>query len=204
MTKGVHPARQITRARILLLLHEGTDPAGKPVKAPKQSEIAEQCLSTTRLVYIVSKQYVKEGLERVVNRKKRESPPVQAKVTGDIEAKIIAASCSEPPAGYSRWTLRLLEERSKVMVGIGLSRTTIGSVLKKTPLKPHQKERWCIPPKENAAFAANREEVSGVYLRPYDERRPVICMDEQPVQLPGEKREPIPMNEHHNKREDAD
>jgi transposase len=130
-TKGVHPARQMIRARILLLLDEGRDMAGKPVKAPEQREIAEQCRCTVRLVYAVSKQYVKEGLERVLNRKKRETPPVQAKVTGEVEAKIIAASCSEPPPGYSRWTLRLLEERSKVIAGIELSRTTIGGVLKK-------------------------------------------------------------------------
>jgi hypothetical protein len=46
------------------------------------------------------------------------------------------------------------------------------------------------------------EDVLEVYHRPYEEKRPVICMDEQPVQLLGEKREPIPMNEHHNKLED--
>ena len=46
------------------------------------------------------------------------------------------------------------------------------------------------------------EYVLEVYHRPYDEKRPVICMDEQPVQLLGEKREAVPMNEHHNKRED--
>ncbi|MDR2052722.1 MAG: hypothetical protein LBP80_04835 [Treponema sp.] len=116
---------------------------------------------------------MKEGIERVLSRKKRESPPVPAKVTGEVEAKIIAASCSEAPAGYSRWTLRLLAERSWVELG--------GSV-KKTPLKPHQKERRCVSPKENAAFVANMEDVLEVYQRPYDERRPVICMDEQPVQ----------------------
>jgi hypothetical protein len=53
--KGVHPARQMTRARILLLLHEGTDPAGKPSKVPEQSGIVEQCLCTVRLVYVVSR-----------------------------------------------------------------------------------------------------------------------------------------------------
>jgi hypothetical protein len=74
---------------------------------------------------------VKEGLERVINRKKRETPPVAAKVTGEIEAKIIALSCGEPPEGYSRWTLRLMEERSKVELGVELSDTTIGGVLKK-------------------------------------------------------------------------
>jgi transposase len=131
VNKGVHPARQITRARILLLLNEGAIPEGKSDKVPEQSEIAERCQCHINLVYTVSKQYVKEGLERVLNRKKRETPPVPAKVTGEVEAKIIAASCSEPPEGYSRWTLRLLEERSKIIVGIELSDTTIGAVLKK-------------------------------------------------------------------------
>jgi hypothetical protein len=73
-------------------------------------------------------------------------------------------------------------------VGIELSRTTIGHVLKKTPLKPHQKECRCIPPKENAAFVANMEDVLEVYHRRYDPKRPVICMDEQPVQLLREVR----------------
>jgi hypothetical protein len=98
----------------------------------------------------------------------------------------------------------LLEEKSKVELGIELSDTTIRLVLKKTHPKPHPKKCWCIPPQQNAAFAANREDVLEVYHRPYDERRPVICMEEQPVQLLGEKREPIPMNERHSKREDAD
>jgi transposase len=131
VSKGVHPARQITRAHIVLLLNEGTDQAGAPIMVPEQTDIAKQCRCTTSLVYRVSKQYVKEGLERVLNRKERETPPVPAKATGDIEAKIIALSCSEPPPGYARWTLRLLEERSKAVVGIELSRTTIGTVLKK-------------------------------------------------------------------------
>jgi hypothetical protein len=48
------------------------------------------------------------------------------------------------------------------------------------------------------------EGVLEVYHRPYDARRPVIYMDEQPVQLLGEKREPELMTEHHNRREDAD
>jgi hypothetical protein len=88
VSKGVHPARQVRRARILLLLNEGTDREEKPVKAPEQSGIAEWGRCTTRLVYIVSKQYAGEGLERALNRKKRETPPVPAKVTGDAEAKI--------------------------------------------------------------------------------------------------------------------
>jgi hypothetical protein len=122
------------------LLNEGEDREGKPVKAPEQSEVSAQCRCTMRVVYTVSKQYVKEGLERVLNRKKRETPPVPAKVTGDIEAKIIATSCGEPPEGYSRWTLRLLESKSKAVIGIELSDTTIRGVLKKnTPEAPSER-----------------------------------------------------------------
>jgi transposase len=135
ISKGVHPARQVMRARILLLLNEGTGRDGEPVKEREQREIAERCQCHTDLVYRVGKEYAKEGIERVLNRKKRERPPVPAKVTGEVEAKIIAVSGSAPPAGYGRWTLRLLEERSKVELGIELSDTTIRGVLKKNTLK---------------------------------------------------------------------
>jgi hypothetical protein len=78
------------------------------------------------LAYTVSKQYAQDGLDRVLARKKRETLPVPAKVTGEVEAKIIAMTCSQPPAGYSRWTLRLYEAHSKKVVGIPLSDTKIG------------------------------------------------------------------------------
>jgi transposase len=84
-------------------------------------------------VYTVAKQYAQEGLERVINRKKRETPPVPAKVTGELRAKIIALSSSEPPPGHSRWTLRLMEERSKAELGIELSDSAIRTALKKMP-----------------------------------------------------------------------
>jgi len=42
---------------------------------------------------------------------------------------------------------------------------------------------WVIPPKENGQFVANMENVLEIYKRPNDERYPVVCMDEQPVQL---------------------
>jgi len=50
---------------------------------------------------------------------------------------------------------------------------------------------WCIPPKHNAAFVAQMEQVLQVYSRPYDPQHPVICMDEQPKQLIREVRDPI-------------
>ena len=60
-------------------------------------------------------------------------------------------------------------------------------------LKPWLKSMWCIPPKQDAAFVAAMEQVFAVYQRPYDPRHPVVCMDEQPIQLVSHSRNPLPM-----------
>lgn len=52
-------------------------------------------------------------------------------------------------------------------------------------------EYWVIPPDADAEFVANMEEVLDIYEKPYDPVRPVLCMDEQPVQLLKETRGPI-------------
>lgn len=52
-------------------------------------------------------------------------------------------------------------------------------------------ERWCIPPKANAAFVCGMEDVLDVYKLPYDPRHPQVCFDERPKQLIGERRVPI-------------
>jgi len=53
-----------------------------------------------------------ETVEAFLKRKKRETPPVPAKVTGEVEAHIVAIACSEPPPGRARWTVRLISERT--------------------------------------------------------------------------------------------
>jgi transposase len=63
---------------------------------------------------------------------------------------------------------------------------------KKNVLKPWQKQAWCIPT-VGAAFVARMEEVLDLYAEPYHARRPVVCFDEVPVQLIGERRAPLPM-----------
>jgi len=126
---GRHAAQKIVRANVLLHLDENQGHVGS------QDRIAEQCKVSTSLLYKVSKQYVKEGLEAALERKKRETPAIQAIATGEVEARIIALSCSEPPPGYRRWTLRLLEEKV-VELGIveAISDNTIGRLLKKRRL----------------------------------------------------------------------
>ena len=52
---------------------------------------------------------------------------------------------------------------------------------------------WCIPDKPSAEFVDHMEDVLEVYHRPYDPKRPVVCVDETFKQLIGETREPLPM-----------
>jgi hypothetical protein len=59
-----------------------------------------------------------------------------------------------------------------------------------------------IPPDADAEFAAHMENVLEVYAKPYDPQHPVVCMDEQPVQLIGETRVAIPATTRHAKRVD--
>jgi transposase len=127
MTKnGTHTAQGITRANILLNLDESLG------ERREQTDVAKICGVSTVTVYTVSKQYATEGLDTVLHRKKREAPPVPSKITGEVEAKILALCCGKPPEGRARWTLRLLEEKT-IELGIveTISDNTIGRLLKK-------------------------------------------------------------------------
>lgn len=55
-------------------------------------------------------------------------------------------------------------------------------------MRPHRSDYWCLPKKADADFVAAMEDVLDVYERPYDEKRPVVCMDEKPYQLLGDAR----------------
>lgn len=63
-------------------------------------------------------------------------------------------------------------------------------------------EYWVIPPQADAEFVACMEEVLETYAKPYDPKHPRLCMDEQPVQLIGETRVPIPATREHPQRVD--
>jgi hypothetical protein len=61
---------------------------------------------------------------------------------------------------------------------------------------------WVIPPEADAEFVAAMEAVLDTYEKPYDRAQPVLCMDEQPVQLIKETRRPIPATRQHANRVD--
>lgn len=129
VAKGTSPAKSILRANILL----ASDKNKK--KHMTVAEIAEAYHTTPTTVQNVRTSYANNGLEATINRKKRVTPPVPPKVTGDVEAHIIALPCSDPPEGYRKWTLRLLAEKCvELNYAESLSHVTVSRVLKKTNL----------------------------------------------------------------------
>ncbi|SMP57369.1 helix-turn-helix domain-containing protein [Anoxynatronum buryatiense] len=97
--------------------------------------IAERYHVHRQTVQTVRKTYATEGLEAALGRKKRKVPPVEPKLTGDVEARIIALCCSDPPSGYERWTLRMVaDETIKLEIISSISHMSVGRILKKTNL----------------------------------------------------------------------
>ena len=127
--KGNSPARTILRANILLASDKQSD------KYMTVSEIANAYRTTPTTVQTVRASYCKKGLEATITRKKRETPPIPAKVTGEVEAHIIALACGQPPEGYSKWTLRLLANKTVELGYIeSISHVTVSTILKKMNL----------------------------------------------------------------------
>ena len=108
-----------------------------------------------------------------------------------------------PPAGYGRWTLRLLADELVTLDVVGLDQPrNRASDAKKNGMTKRMIEYWVIPPEADAEFVANMEEVLETYAKAYDPARPVVCMDEQPIQLLQETRVPIEATSAHGKRID--
>ena len=81
----------------------------------------------------VAKRFVFDGLEAALGRKKQENQ--HRKVTGEIEARICAIACSDPPEGRSRWTMQLIaDELIRLEVVDYITDSTICDTMKKTKL----------------------------------------------------------------------
>jgi len=125
---GAHPAQEVRRSRILLELDENSgEPAGR-------GEIAQRVGVNPQTIANVARVYAQRGGDVVatIERKKRRTPPVEPKVTGEVEARLIALACSTPPPGHARWSLRLLERQVQLVQDIpNMDHSTIGKVLNK-------------------------------------------------------------------------
>jgi hypothetical protein len=128
VSKGMAPAKTILKARILLKADQGEDGP-----AWLDARIVEALDTNLTMVMRVREKLVTEGLDAVLTRKKRETPPVEPIFDGEAQAKLIALACSKPPEGHARWTIRLLAEHvveRKIVDSAHFN--TVGRALKKT------------------------------------------------------------------------
>lgn len=129
---GSHPAQEVRRGKILLALDENDPDRDGPV--PTQAVIAERVGVCTGMVRKVAKAFADRGgnVPATITRKKRETPPVEPIVTGEVEARLVKMACSAPPPGADRWSLRLMEKHVALTDDLpDLDHSTIGRVLKK-------------------------------------------------------------------------
>ena len=119
-------SQKVRRANILLKA-DADGPNWSDVK------IAEALSCRTQTVENVRRRLVTEGLDAVLNRKKRETPPTPKILDGKQEADIIALRLGKPPAGFANWTLRLLAEQIvELEIADSISHETVRRTLKKT------------------------------------------------------------------------
>ena len=105
MSKGKAAAKTILKARILLKADQGAAGEGWSDEA-----ICKALDTNVTMVERVRAKLVEKGLDAVLTRKKRETPPVAPIFDGEKQAHLIALACSQPPPGFARWTIRLLAE----------------------------------------------------------------------------------------------
>jgi len=122
---GVHSARVIARARVLLLLDRSQG------DRRTHQEVAEAAMVSLGTVSNIKKRYVTGGLARALHDLPR--PGAVPKIDGEVEAHLIALACSEPPEGHERWTLRLLADELVALELVdSISHVAVGNALKKT------------------------------------------------------------------------
>ena len=101
------------------------------------ARISEAFGTSANMCGKVRRQYVEEGLEGVLSRKKPATPPTPAIFDGEKEARLIQLACSAPPKGHVGWTLRLLANKVvELHIVDAASHSTVGKVLRKTRSSP--------------------------------------------------------------------
>lgn len=124
LSAGEERVRKLTRARILLKADDGwSDP-----------QISEALDCSPATVQRTRKRFSEEGLAAIDRRKP--DRVYERKLDGAAEARLVALACSQPPMGYSRWTLRLLADELVKLEEIdveSISHETVRQVLKKRP-----------------------------------------------------------------------
>ena len=115
--------QKVRRATVLLKSHRGWADA----------KIAEALDCRTTTVEKIRKRFVECGFEQTLHGKQRAKPPVEKLLDGKQEAKVIAMRLGDPPAGFGKWTLRLLARKViELQLVDSISYQTVRRTLKKT------------------------------------------------------------------------
>jgi len=126
-TRGAHRSQKVLNALILLSCDEGKFQEKRLI-----NEVVSSVLQVSmKKIDRVKKRFVEDGFDVALNGH-RISRIYARKADGDFEAHLIALSCSEPPEGFARWSLRLLADRVVELNYIdAISHETVRRVLKK-------------------------------------------------------------------------
>jgi transposase len=176
--------RVIRRANILSCLHNGMN----------SGLIAKVLHVDPKTVRNVAHAYLEDGMDAALYDDERSGRPID--FDDHERSRIVAMVCSDPPKGNYRWTLDLIVEEAnkRGLTDSTISREQVRVILQEHDLKPWQEKMWCIP-ELTAEFIERMEDVLDIYARPYDPEYPVVCVDEKPVPLLGDTRDPVPMKE---------
>lgn len=125
INSGSAKAREIKHANVLLKLSKGW----------KYPEIAQAFALSERTVIRIKQRFLLEGLEAALVDKPRSGAPKT--IEGEVKAVLVATTCSKPPAGHERWTLRLLAHKLvELEIVETISHESVRHILKKTNSNP--------------------------------------------------------------------
>ena len=125
--KGSHRSQKVLNALVLL----NSDQGAFQTQPIKNEDVAAVLRISTRKIDRVKRRLVEQGLETALTGRKGERV-YERKADGDFEAHIVALSCTDPPEGYARWSLRLLADRAVELNYVdSISYETIRRLLKK-------------------------------------------------------------------------
>ena len=133
INKGSHTSQAFRAAYILLNCDKGDFSEDAAIR---NAEICKILKVGDRTIDRVKKKFFEEGFESVLERRPSAQNYIK-KVDGDLEAKLVTLCCSEPPEGFSKWSLRLLADKMAELNYVDyISHVTVGEMLKKTNLSP--------------------------------------------------------------------
>lgn len=128
--KGSHRSQKVVNALVLLNCDKGEFNE----QVVRGADVARILQISMRKVDRVKKRFVEDGLEAALGSRQGQRVH-ERKADGEFEARLVALSCSQPPQGFARWSLRLLADRVVELQYIDrVSYETIRRVLKKTNL----------------------------------------------------------------------